>query len=785
MDKHTLTVLEFERLLELLAGQAQSEPGAAHCHGLAPDLQADEALQAWRRIDEAIEIIDTDGPPSLGDLVEVGGLLAQLEADGSLLAVPDLLLISQVIRTSRIVKNYISERSERAPTLFELAEQLPVLPELESRLARSLAPPGEVLDSASPKLAQIRREKSRLRGSIQTRLTTMMRTPAMGRVIQDEYITQRLGRYVIPVRSSSVHGSDGVVHDVSASGATSYLEPLPVVEDNNRFNLMRSEEKREIHRILVDLSARVAAETDAIEFAGGVLAEIDSFFARARLSRKYHFRAPMIDPGRGLDLKQARHPLLLSRRDGLGQKIQAIDLRLEPENRVMIISGINAGGKTAALKTAGLLSLMAQSGQHIPVAEGSRLQFFDAILADIGDEQDLESNLSTFSGHIHRLSRILDQATDRSLVLLDELGTGTDPGEGAALALSFLDEFRQRGSWVVTATHFHLIKAYAHQTEGVVNASVLTDPDGRPVYKLGYGSPGFSAGLSMARKLGLNAELINRAESYLDEGQKKTQNLLARLEEERAALARAREEHENLEQELSVTLSRTRHAREEAEAAYQRELETIRTMGKEAIAQAESEFKTILHQLRQSDSQGGREINEFHEAKIRLNQSLSGPAKESRAIPEDLRIGDYVRSETLGVTGRLLGQKVGLNRAEIEVDGVKISTPLSDLSRTGVEPPGKAGKKRFFSVGGGFSRPAHELNVIGRTVEEAIPAVDKLIDQAQVGGLKQFYIVHGRGTGRLREAIRDFIRDDTRVEGFHPGGQGIGGDGVTVVELTS
>jgi len=694
-------------------------------------------------------------------------------------------LIGQVIRTSRIVKNYISERSERAPNFFELAEQLPVLPELESSLTRSLAPPGEVLDTASPKLAQIRREKFRLRGSIQTRLTTMMRTPEMGRVIQDEYITQRLGRYVIPVRSSSLYGSAGVVHDVSASGATSYLEPLEVVEDNNRFNRMRSEEKREVHRILADLSARIAAEADAIRFAGLVLAEVDSLFARARLSRNYNFRAPMIDPGRGFDLKQARHPLLLLRRDGRGQKTQAIDLRLEPDNRVIIISGINAGGKTAALKTAGLLSLMAQSGQHIPVAEGSRLQFFDAILADIGDEQDLESNLSTFSGHIRRLSRILDQATDQSLVLLDELGTGTDPGEGAALALSFLDEFRDRGSWVITATHFHLIKAYAHQTEGLVNASVLTGPDGRPVYKLGYGSPGFSAGLSMARKLGLDSDLIKRAESYLDDGQKKTQNLLARLEEERAELARAREEYENLEQELSASLSRARLEREEAERAYERELETMRIMGKETVSQAEIEFKQILIQLRQSDSRGGREINEFHEAKKRLDRAFSGPVKEGRAVPGDLRVGDFVRSETLGVTGRLLSQKMGLNRAEIEVDGVRISTTLTDLSRTGSGPPGKAGKKKFSSIGGGFSRPTHEINLIGQTVEEAIPAVDKLIDQAQIGGLKQFYIVHGKGTGRLREAVRDFIRDDTRIEGFHPGGQAIGGDGVTVVELNN
>ncbi len=782
MDKHTLSVLEFERLLELVAGRAQSEPGAVYCRGIKPDLSEDKAQTAWRTIDEAKELFDTDGTPDLSDLVEVGHLLAQLEVEGALLSPPELLLIGRVIRTSRIVKNFIGERSERVPNLFKLTGQLPVFKELENKFTRSLAPPGEVLDTASSKLARIRQEKSRLRGSIQTRLTAMMRAPEMERSIQDDYITQRLGRYVIPVRSASVHGSVGVVHDVSSSGATSFLEPLEVVEDNNRFNLMRNEEKREVRRILVDLSALVAAESDLIGSAGGILAEIDSFMARARLSRRYDFRAPITDSGHGLDLRRALHPLLLARQDDHERKIQAIDLRMEPESRVIIISGINAGGKTVALKTAGLLSLMAQSGQHIPVSEGSILPFFDCILADIGDEQDLESDLSTFSGHIRRLGRILDKATDQSLVLLDELGTGTDPGEGAALALSFLDEFRSRGSWVIAATHFHLIKAYAHQTEGVINASVLTDSDGRPVYKLGYGSPGFSAGLSMARKLGLNPELVDRAETYLDDGQKKTQDLLSRLEEERAELARAREEYEMLEHELSASLIQARIQKENAETAQKKELEIIRVKGKETLSRAGIEFKQIFKQLRESDSLGGREINEFHAAEKRLMRSLPSLDKGEKTIP-DLRTGDFVRSATLGVTGRLVSQKTGLNRAEIEVDGVKISTALTDLSQAGGDPSRKAKKKVFPSTAVRFSRPDNEINLIGRTVAEAIPAVDKLLDQAQLSGLKHFYIVHGKGTGRLREAIRDFIRDDVRVEGFHPGGQTVGGDGVTVVEL--
>jgi len=782
MEKHTLAVLEFDRLLDLLAAEAFSEPGFAFCQRLQPHLSAQEAQLAWRLIDEAREILDLAGSPPLSDLVEVDHILTRLNVEGVSLSPQELLLIGQVIRTGRLVKRFISEQAERSPLLFDMVSGLQVLKELEDTLDLSLGPNGDILDTASRKLARIRREGSGLRGEIQTHLTTIIRSPSMKNILRDEIITQRNDRYVIPIRSSSTNEVPGLVHDLSSSGATSYVEPLEIVKDNNRLNLLRGEEKREVARILANLSEMVAMEADRIGPMVPLLAEVDSIFARASLSRRYKARAPFLIQDGGLDLRQARHPLLISRPGEQPRDVVPVDLKLDPENRILVISGINAGGKTAAIKTAGLLCLMAQSGLHIPVAEGSSIPFFKNILADIGDEQDLQSDLSTFSGHVRRLGWILNQATDRSLILLDELGTGTDPAEGAALALALLDGFKNRDSWVMTATHFHLIKTYAHRTEGVLNASVRTDTSGQPIYKLEYGTLGFSAGLNMARSLGLDSSLVARAESYLDEGQKKTQALIKELEDERAVLAQVREEAELIQQELNTALVQTKIAEEKALTARKKELEAVRADGEAAIQQAKVEFKNIMKSLKERDRVSGPEIKDFYEAQEKLRQSIPKPPVQGQLL-SGLKIEDQVLILSLGVEGRVTNVWLDLDRAEVEVDGIKVKTGLGDLAK----PQGKQDKRRkkdFKVRTVSFNAPPRELNLIGLTTDEAIPEVDKSIDQAQLRGLKNFLVIHGKGTGRLRDAIRTFIRSDSRVKGFRSGAAQFGGDGVTIIELS-
>lgn len=427
MDKHTLAVLEFDSLLELLAQRALSEPGRNHCKGLRPDLSSDQAGRMWKILDEARDVFELRGGPPLSDLPDPGPIISELGPEGAYLDSESLLLVNQVVTASRRVREFLQTDQEETSLLFEIAAELPVLRDIERSINRSIGPHGEILDNASPKLARIRKDTAGLRSDIQTRLGTLMKSEQVKNAIMDDIITQRNGRYVIPVRASSVSQVPGLVHDHSASGASSYVEPLAVLDENNRLNKLKSEEKREILRILIELSRMVADNGNEICQAGELLAEIDFTFAAARLSRDQNGSTPELNQSGGLEFRSARHPLLLPQA-GSGTVVP-VDINLEPDNRIMVISGINTGGKTVALKTAGLLCLMAQAGLHIPVGKGSSLRFFENILADIGDEQDIASNLSTFSGHIKRLGAILEEAGPETLVLLDELGTGTDlPG---------------------------------------------------------------------------------------------------------------------------------------------------------------------------------------------------------------------------------------------------------------------------------------------------------------------------------------------------------------------
>jgi len=781
MDEHTLKVLEFDRLLELAAEEALSEPGRDFCRQLRPVPDAMEAQRTWRLISEAVNLIEVVGRPPLENFPELSGILGNLRVEGVSLRPRELVLVGRAVRISRLVKSFVRTQADRAPLLWEMSEKLPVLSDLENNLERSLGPDGEVLDTASPELGRIRREMIGLRGEIQNHLTQFMRSPQTRPVLQDEIITRRGGRYVIPVRASSRRAVPGLVHDFSATGATAFVEPLEVVEDNNRLNLLRRQEKQEINRIFRSLSAMTAGVADQILQAARLLPIIDSLFARAALNRRQKASLPTLDPER-LDLRQARHPLLWARESETGRSTVPVDLIMSPEARVLVVSGINAGGKTVALKTLGLLIVMAQAGFHLPMAEGGRLPFFDRVMAVVGDQQDLQLDLSTFSGHVRRLGWVLAQADERSLVLLDELGTGTDPNEGAALALAVLEELRRKGAWVMTATHYHLLKAWAHLTEGASNVAVKTDSTGRPLFSLEYGAPGFSAGLAMARDLGLDPEVVSRAESYLDQGHKKMLALMARLEEERALLARQRVETETLQEELAATAAFASGAEKKRKENAEAEMELLRRRINEAISRAEREFKEINQQIKDQDHDRGRSIHKFHSIRNELRQQLRETRRPTGLRPvNSLNPGDRVYIRTLGREGQVKALAGTGGRVEVEVAGMKVQTDWTDLDRP--EPARSSGKPETRLILNTFSEAPRELNLLGLTVDEALPLVDKSIDQAQVGQVKSFSIIHGIGTGRLREAVRVFLGQDERVKSFNPGSRRSGGDGITVVEL--
>jgi DNA mismatch repair protein MutS2 len=552
-----------------------------------------------------------------------------------------------------------------------------------------------------------------------------------------------------------------------------------MVDDNNRLNYLRRKEKQEVQKILARLSVMAAGQSREIGLAAEISGRVDGVFASAAFSRKLKACAPIIDLERGLDLRRTRHPLLVAREEEWGRKTVPIDLRMSPSARVVVISGINAGGKTVALKTLGLMALMAKTGLHLPVEEGSTMVFFDRIMASIGDEQDMQSDLSTFSGHVHRLGSILEESTGNSLVLLDELGTGTDPAEGAALALAILDELLQRRTWVMTATHYHMLKAWAQLTDGAVNSAVRTDENGSPRYGLDYGTPGFSAGLVMARGFGLDPELVARAESYLDDGHKRTIDLIGRLEEERAALHDSRLSCESLEEELKSACARAVISDRKREDDYLERVGRLKVQVEKRLSKAEKEFKELKDELKAS-ARTGMVTSRFNKIKRDLRETVQFPPRQGEAL-EEANPGDIVTVNSLGREGRVVSVASEGGKVVVDVQGMTVKTTLKDLTASSRKSRRTRQGPRIY-IHGGDSVPT-EINLLGLTVDEALPEVEKSLDQALLGGIRHFYIIHGIGTGRLRQAVRGYLKGDARVKDFHRGAPRAGGEGVTVVEL--
>jgi DNA mismatch repair protein MutS2 len=778
MDDNSLQLLEYHGLLELVAAQAQSEPGAVRCLNLRPDLTAEQILESWTLIDEAKHILGVEGAPPLSDFSDVTPLLDRLKVEGVMLRPTELLLILRVVRTSRLVRTFLLEHDTRL--LGAVAVQLPLMKELEQSMLRSIGPDGEILDTASPELARIRREQGGLRDNIKTRLTELMRSKDHQHLIQDQLITRRGGRYVIPVRTSLRRDLPGLVHDYSASGATAYLEPLDMVEDNNRVNYLKRKEKHEIDLILGRLSAMAARESGAISLGIRLLSDLDVIFAQAAFSRRQKSRAPFLVDQGDVVLKEARHPLLLARLSDSGHITVPLDITVADNKRTVVVSGINAGGKTVALKTIGMLALMAKTGLHLPVAEGSRMPLFGNVLAVIGDEQDIKSDLSTFSGHIRRLSRVLEQADATSLVILDELGTGTDPSEGAALALAVLENLTERGAWVLTATHYHLLKAWAYLNGRVENAAVRIDTSGRPTYGLDYGSPGFSAGITMARDLGLDSDIVAKAEQYLDEGQKRTLTLMRKFEEEKTAFHESRTENEFLAQELSAALTLVKRAETTRGREYAEEIKTLRLRVNQVIARAEKDFEAVRRQLPLETKPTPKLRAAHQDIKRELREVVPAPPRQGEKL-STVRVGDWVRIENLGLDGRIKSVNQARQRAEVELEGKSIQVPWADLTK-GTKAK-RAKKQEIHIAPSPVVCNSDQVNLLGLTVDEALPEVEKLLDQAFLGGVKRLAIIHGIGTGRLRQAVRGYLAGDSRVKDFGHGDRRSGGEGVTMVEL--
>ncbi|MGQ9921236.1 MAG: endonuclease MutS2 [Desulfobacca sp.] len=791
MAVQTQKVLEFPQVLQILAGLASTPLGKEYLTRLQPRWTLAEVQELLAEVAEAINFTVVEGPCNFSGCPDLKAVLPRVTVPGSILAPEDFNQIQAALRLMKRVQRYFGGAQEQQPRLRRYAREMRDLSAVQTAIQTAISPHGQILDQASPALAHIRQEIQATRQQISQKLHALFQQPTIRDILQDQIIAQRNGRSVIPIKADYKGRLNGIIHDQSQSKATLFIEPFEIVPMNNALNLLIGEETREEERILLHLTDVVRAHLDALQANLALVGEADALQAKVLFAQEFQARTPVLTSSGRVRLKEARHPLLLHRdktEPGFQPTIP-VDLELTPQSRFLVLSGANTGGKTVTLKTLGLLCLMAQAGIPLPVAEGSEICVFAGIYADIGDTQDLSQNLSTFSAHIRRAGEILSHLDGRCLVLLDELGTATDPTEGSALALALLRALARKGAYGVVTTHYHLLKAFAHEEPGFANVSVLFDEQThKPLYRLAYGVAGPSNALKIARELGLPAEIIAAAESYLGQEGLQALQQLARCEAAQQNLAQREQELQRAEAELARRQAALAARQEQLEAERRRLLEEERREITAAIQKAEREFKEILRRLEQRQDSWGRLRQEFSAGQRRL-QLLVTPPQTPAPTPEfQPQLGQTVWVVPLGQRGEVASEPDRDGRVAVRLGAATIRVARQDLQPSA--PPAKEGRiYRSRSRGGIAAAPqastwqSPSLNIIGLRVDEALPLVDRLLDQATLHGCRQVEIIHGLGTGRLQQAVRQHLQQHRLVAAYHAGEADQGGRGVTLVKL--
>lgn len=782
LQEKSARILEFDKIRQILAGFTASKPGEELAISLQPATVLEEVARAQKETTEARELWQTSRVPLDG----IFDLRAAAEGArrGKVLSPEELLATGATLRAARLLRKSLGEEAEeRAPVLSALAAGLTTFPQLEAALTKAIGPDGEVRDEASPVLRSLRRQAQTLQNSIRERLDALTRSGETQKYLQEALVTIRNGRYVLPVKQEFRQYIPGIVHDQSASGATLFIEPMAVVELNNKLRRVEAEIKEEIERILTELSRQVGEAAAGILANQEILARLDLAFAKARYSLSIGGAEPVLNTRGFIRLLQARHPLL----EG---EVVPIDLELGGDFHVLIITGPNTGGKTVSLKTTGLLTLMAQAGLHIPARSGSEMAVFTGIYSDIGDEQSIEQSLSTFSSHMSNIVPIMEAAQDQnSLVLLDELGAGTDPAEGAALATAILKTLHSRGVRTVATTHYSELKIFAYNTPGVENASVDFDPRTlRPTYRLLTGVPGQSNAFVIAARLGLEKAIIEEAQQLVAPGTRNLEELLGQIAEEKRELEAEREKTARLrlalekkEKEYTEKLGRFEGER----ASLLRE---AREEARNLIRETRREMENLLRRLREAAPEDQSEI--ANEARRQLAGRLAEIPEEAGLFvgggsPGEILPGKTVRLPHLEQEGVVLEVKNGQAQVQVE-GGLRVWVPCAGLAEVSRAPERQGRGEK-----GGIKRSAvsksatisSRLDLRGMNVEEALETVDKYLDEAFLAGLPSAVLIHGKGTGALRSAVTQFLSEHPQVKSYRLGGIGEGGLGVTVVEL--
>ncbi len=770
MDEKTLECLEYKEVLKHLQTFVTSELGRREAERLRPFSDPQEVKEALEETLQMKAFLEEKGGVPVGGFPDIGEILERAER-GGLLEPHELRAVADSIKASRILKDALSDLGERFYKIAALGRRLKAPMGLLREIEGAISAGGEVKDDASLKLRSLRAEIARVRKAVLSSLKGWVEEGLKAGLLQTDIITERNGRFVVLLRSLSKGRAKGIVHGASGSGASLYFEPLEIVDLNNELGLLREREGEEVMRILRRLSLLVAEHVRELQQDLRIQAKVDLLYGKARLAIDLGANMPSLSNEGGIRLLQARHPILEKR----GREVVPVDILMGPQDRILIVSGANAGGKTVVLKTLGLLTLMAQSGMLIPASPDSSIMVFRRIFAHIGDEQDLSEDLSTFSSFVTWINRVLPQVDPQALVLIDEMGSGTDQIQGAALAMAIMDMIRSRGGYALVTTHLDPLKLYGFRTPGVRNASVEFDPQTMtPTYRLLYDLSGRSWTFSIARKWGTPEEVLRIAEGHERQLQGADRRILEELSELRESYLKELETAKKVRQEAERERKRLRELWEGLKAKRREILRRIEERGKRRLTELEEKLREIGRELRpQEISKAKAELKKLREQWRRFvpPQRLQGPSLE------EVREGDWVRIKPFGAQGRVL--EVSGERVQVAVGGLKISVHRSELAPAHGQKDETQGQVVVESSTFG----APEVNVRGMRVEEALRRVDKLIDEALIKGWDQVEIIHGIGTGALRRAIRDYLRGMPYVKEVRAAPQDRGGEGVTVVEL--
>ena len=791
MREKTIRILEYNKILTKLEEQAGSEMAKKVVSGLRPFHEIPVIRDMLMETTEAVRLILHKGPLPLGGFYDIEDSLHRARKGGSL-TMKQLLQIHFNLSLARRVTTFLKSDLPPLPVIQSIGEVIAVHKNLEDEIDRCILSEDEMADNASPELKQIRRAIRRQNDALKSKINHIINSAENRTMLQDAIVTVRDGRYVIPVKQEHRGKFPGIVHDQSSTGATVFIEPQVIVNLNNELRQLELQEKAEIERILAELTARVAEHYHDLLNNQKLLVQLDVIMAKGKLSMLQHGEEPQISEDGELVLKEARHPLLDPK------KVVPIDLSIGGSYNTLVITGPNTGGKTVTLKTAGLLSMMAQTGLHIPAAGGSRIPVWKDIFADIGDEQSIEQSLSTFSSHMTNIVDIVKHAGEGCLVLVDELGAGTDPTEGAALAIAILEDLEKKGAATIATTHYTELKKYAISTEGVENASMEFNVETlSPTYRLAIGVPGKSNAFEISQKLGLPGEIIETSRRLLDGGDIQFEEVISALEADKKAAEEERDEAVRLNQEMKI---RKEELEQQAKKLEEKKTEILNKAKEEArqiLQEAKDVSKEVqeeLRELKKIESLGQRNrIFDENRKKLRdaagkYREKVIREVNDNPVSAEELRLGDRVKVLSLGQNGEIvtlpdekgeLTVQVGILKAKVNLDDIM----LIEGGALDVNRPRKVRKNYGSMYKTKTQNVSISIDVRGKSLDDAVMDVDKYLDDATMAGLKEVTIIHGRGEGILRKGLQEMMRSHKHVKRFRKGNFDEGGDGVTVVTL--